>query len=253
MDDQFSDQSCVPPLTAIILAGGDSRRMGQDKALLDWQGQPLLGHMGEIALAVCQPAESGIPSARPAVWVVTPRVERYQPLLPPGCECLRERRSLPAMTVPGSGGNCSPGPLVAFAQGLAVVETEWVLLLACDLPHLSVAGLRRAAARLARQSADTLACLPAMPLAQRRKKTARLGRRLPCWEPLCGFYRRRCGGSLERAIAQGERSFQGWLAQIPVAPLRLGDPGQLKNCNTPAEWEAAQISEISTRSTLSPI
>ena len=33
------------PWTGVVLAGGRSSRMGQDKARLPWQGQPLLQHM----------------------------------------------------------------------------------------------------------------------------------------------------------------------------------------------------------------
>lgn len=33
---------------AAILAGGQSSRMGRDKALLPWQGQPLVAHIAAI-------------------------------------------------------------------------------------------------------------------------------------------------------------------------------------------------------------
>jgi len=40
--------SALPDWTGVILAGGRSTRMGRDKAMLDWHGEPLLAHMQEL-------------------------------------------------------------------------------------------------------------------------------------------------------------------------------------------------------------
>lgn len=69
-------QAPAGPLPAIglVLAGGASRRMGRDKALLPWQGRPLLEHMLALLAAAGversvvsgdRPEHDGLPDRRP--------------------------------------------------------------------------------------------------------------------------------------------------------------------------------------------
>ncbi len=190
-------------LSAIVLAGGLSSRMGRDKALIALQGVPLLQQVCDIALNCVS-----------NVYVVTPWPERYQDVLPKACRVIRE--------VPLPGETQSHGPLVGFAQGLAQVETDWVLLLACDLPQLQVKVLQDWARGLEKTAEDAIALLPRNPKG---------------WEPLCGFYRRQCLPMLNEFINQGGRAFQLWLAQYPVQELPVSDSQVLFNCNTPADLE----------------
>lgn len=187
-------------LSAIILAGGQSKRMGQDKALLMPQGTPLLQQVIQVA---GQCAEE--------VYVVTPWPERYQAIIANQCKFIQE-------TDPD-------GPLVALSQGLAQVKTDWVLVLACDLPWLQVEVLQSWVAQLVEVQEEVIACLP---------KDAR------GWQPLCGFYRQRSLPLLQEYIQQGGRSFQSWLPQYPVEVLPVRDLKMLFNCNTPADLEVIQ-------------
>ncbi|MBE7379906.1 MAG: molybdenum cofactor guanylyltransferase [Leptolyngbya sp. SIO1E4] len=190
------------PLAALILAGGLSRRMGADKALLDLAGTPMLRHTWEIAQTLT-----------PAVWVVTAWPERYQACLPASAQWILETAPLP---------NTPPsGPLVAFAQALPQVEADWVLLLPCDLPALRVEVLAQWQQALPQVPPGAIAYLPHQPQG---------------WEPLCGFYRRTCLPNLQTYVATGGRSFQQWLAQQPVQAIPNVPAEMLVNCNTPADW-----------------
>lgn len=193
-------------LAAIALAGGQSSRMGQDKALLELDGIPLLQRTYQIARQCADP-----------VYVVTPWAERYRSILPADCQFIQETWQ--------PGATQSPGPLIGFAQALPQVQTEWVLLLACDLPHLKLAVLQNWIAALENASGEAIALLPKNPQGW--------------WEPLCGFYRCHCLPELTAFIQTGGRSFQKWLANQPVQELTLADTQLLFNCNTPEEWAIA--------------
>lgn len=150
--------------------------MGQDKALIQLQGVPLLRQVCEVAL-----------NCTNKVYVVTPWPERYQTILPNACQVIRE---VPLREATKN------GPLVAFVQGLAHVETEWALLLACDLPRLRRDVLQQWTSKLATTKSDAIALLP---------------RHAKGWEPLCGFYRRQSLPLLRQFIDQGGDHFStGW-------------------------------------------
>lgn len=110
---------------AFVLAGGGSRRMGRDKALLLLDGEPMAARV----------ARAGAEAAG-RVFLVGP-AERYAHL---GFPCLEER-------FPGL------GPLSGLDAALRSGEAEWCLLLACDMP-----GLQAASLRLLLDAAENSAC-----------------------------------------------------------------------------------------------
>lgn len=196
-------------LSAIVLAGGQSSRMGQDKALLQIEGVPLLTRVCRVALHCADPVYV---VARSVGGDRAPQNHPYAALLPPSCTLVLE-----------TGEDAPPsGPLVGFAEGLSYVQTEWVLLLACDLPRLQGEVLQGWQQQLAQVAESAIALLP---------------RHAKGWEPLCGFYRRNCLPSLTAFIQAGGRSFQSWLAQHYVQVLEVEDFTLLMNCNTPEDWQ----------------
>ncbi|MCU0246889.1 MAG: molybdenum cofactor guanylyltransferase, partial [Bryobacter sp.] len=92
-----------------ILAGGASRRMGRDKALLESNGEPLLLRLARLVETVAPPCTVVAPSGR-YEHLGLPVI----PDLHPGC-----------------------GPLGGIETALSSTGAEWNLILACDMPGLS--------------------------------------------------------------------------------------------------------------------
>ena len=186
-------------LVALILAGGKSSRMGKDKALIPWQNIPMLKRVYRVASKCTE-----------KVYIITPWPEKYQHILPTECEWLTEIKT--------------EGPLVAFNQGLAQINSDWILLLGCDLPLLNLDIIQTWATQLKQLSPEILALVP---------KTSQ------GWEPLCGFYRQQIKVELKKYLERENCSFQKLLSQIPVQPLSVDIQAEkmLFNCNTPSDLE----------------
>lgn len=183
-------------IAAIVLAGGKSSRMGQDKALIKLGDRPLLNQICTLAQECAT-----------QVYVVTPWIEKYQGIIPHGCQLVPEKKD-------------SLGPVGGFILGLQYVKQEWVLLLACDLPLLTASVVKQWCLYLPTVYSETLALLP---------KSSK------GWEPLCGFYRLSCLPSLTTYWEGGGKSFQSWLSTQTVQELPIRDQQILFNCNTPED------------------
>jgi len=100
--------------TGFVVAGGRSRRMGRDKALLPWHGKTLLDHAVERLAGLCG-----------RIFVLCGREPRYQD------------RGRPVIVDPVR----DAGPLAGIVAGLRVLEDEPGLFLAVDLPQVPAALL----------------------------------------------------------------------------------------------------------------
>ncbi len=116
-------------ICAALFAGGASRRMGTDKALLPWRGSTLVRYLaGELDFFSEKLLSAQQPSLLPgADW-------RLVPDLRPGC-----------------------GPLGALESVLSAMRSDAALCVACDLPFFT-RELAERMLRALREEADCLVC-----------------------------------------------------------------------------------------------
>lgn len=106
--------NAISHVSAAVLAGGQSRRMGVDKALLQFEGVPLLKRVLEVLDEVSND-----------VFIVGSRPDYYDFGTP-----------VFADSFPGT------GPLGGIATALKHANHDFVLVVACDMPWLSADLLR---------------------------------------------------------------------------------------------------------------
>jgi molybdopterin-guanine dinucleotide biosynthesis protein A len=192
-----------------ILAGGQSRRYGEPKALVPVGGVPIIERVHSALAAVA-----------PDIVLLANEPSLFAHL------GLPTRRDVE----PGLGvlGGILTGLLWARAEG-----RPGILAVACDMPFLPVPLLRRLLEQAAGGEHDIVA-----PESESRRGV----------EPLCAYYGTGCVAPIEAALARGDRHVVGFFGEVrvervPLAEVRRhGDPETLfLNVNTPAERARADV------------
>lgn len=209
-------------VSGIILAGGKSRRMGRDKAWLEFEGVPLVVRVLERVRQLTDD-----------IVIVTNAREPFAALGVP----------LVADEVPNA------GPLAGIAAGLGAVRGDYALVVACDMPFLNV-ELCRYLVSLA-DGYDVV--IPNFPdpeadaaRANTKKDGAPRGKDLDL-HPLHAVYSQECLAPIRRALSEGDRRMVAFHADVRVrvvSPHEIAsyDPQgkSFRNLNTPDDLARAQ-------------
>ncbi len=203
----------VEQLSVLILAGGRSRRMGQDKVWLVLDGQPLIERTARRVLPV---------AAEYIFSTNTP--ERILALMA-------------ALPVPGRAVGdtyLGAGPLAGLHAGLAGAHCDLVLALAADMPFVSLDLVRH----LVEQAAGYDVVMPHVLSPHSGEATK---------EPLHALYRRSCLPAITAHLSAHDLQAFSFLPDVRVRnvqpdEMRALDPDLLSffNVNTPEDWQRAQ-------------
>ena len=203
-------------VTLALQAGGESRRMGESKALVSFKGRPLIAHMVERLM----------PAADELI-ITTNEAERLAFLLD---------------EFPDAGIRLVPdiyaerGALAGFATAFQAASNPIVAIVACDMALASAQLLAHEVSLLAETGAD--AVVPAN----------RHG-----FEPMHAVYRRDvCGAKTRELVESGHMRIRDLLDAIDVRQLTPAEVraivplgGAFANANTPEEL--AKLEELSRR------
>ncbi|MEQ1662115.1 MAG: molybdenum cofactor guanylyltransferase MobA [Thiobacillus sp.] len=182
-----------PSVAAVILAGGQGSRMGgADKGLIAYRGRPLVAWVLETLL----------PQVDTVVISANRNLDRYAEW---GCRVLPD-------TLPDF-----PGPLAGVLAALHAVETDWLLVVPCDTPHLPT----DLAARLLAAAQHNHVPLAVAADATRIHHT-------------CFIVRTDQRDALAAFLARGERAVRHWQAGLPSVQVEF-DTAAFANLNRPED------------------
>lgn len=200
-------------ITGLVLAGGLGQRMGQEKGLVQLQGQPLAWH--------------ALQRLRPQVGTLALNANRQ----------LDRYQALGVPVWPDAPADEPQGPLAGMLSGLRHCQTDWLLTVPCDVPNFPpdlAERLVRALGTPPKAVATVRAFTPddnvgATP--QRRPG--------PWRQPVFCLLHRSLADDLALWLQEGERKVGAWLSRHPLGEAVFDrpedQPTDFANVNTPAE------------------
>ncbi|MBX3298426.1 MAG: molybdenum cofactor guanylyltransferase [Acidobacteria bacterium] len=198
-------------IDGFVLAGGLSRRMGQNKAALLLGGRTLVDRAADT-----------LGSISDKVYVVG--------------NITGETTSLPLIQDHPTKSN-SRGSIVGLYTALVNAKTDWVAVLACDLPFITGELMTRMADILRHDFTPHVIAVDAIFAEQPDGRI----------QPLCGLYRRNsCLPSIKNMLSDSDWRLQRLREQLKSRVLGLAEiediPGSESlffNLNTPEEYRLA--------------
>lgn len=191
-------------LAGIILAGGRSRRMGQDKAALEWDGVPMLSKIA---------------------WTISSRCDPVLVAAPPTSQAyvdLADETDLRWVTTEKAGS----GPLGGLVEALRVAQqagADAAFVCATDMPLVDTGLIDELTDGLA-ESADVVVANDA-------------GRD----HPMAGIYRTRVADQLGELVAGGELRMVAALEALVTHRVGVSDPEWLANVDAPEDLHRLRI------------
>ncbi len=194
-------------LTAVILAGGEARRMGgQDKGLIEVNGRAM----------VCYVANALRPHVMQLFISANRNQAQYAELTQ--APIVSDQAGLTEFA------NRFEGPLAGMLAGLSVAHTDYVLFVPCDSPLISGELVQRLWQALQAESAEI--------------SVATDGKRL---QPVFALIKRSLQPSLLQFLQRGDRKIDLWFAQHRMAQVDCSDHAEFfLNINTPEERQALE-------------
>lgn len=209
-----------PNVSAIILAGGQSRRMGRDKAFLELDGKPLIAHVIERVTRVCTDA-----------MIIANDAPAYA------------RFGLPVIgdVYPGK------GSLGGIYSGLQAAHTPYVLAVACDMPFLNDALLRHLISLAPQADVIVPRARDLSSKVPHRTQRAKLLAKEIDLHPLHAVYSKNCLESIRTQLLADDLRIIGFYDMVRVRvvePEEIDqfDPQHLSffNANTPDDFGFAK-------------
>nr|WP_035717059.1 MULTISPECIES: molybdenum cofactor guanylyltransferase [Gordonia] len=207
-----SDTSVI---AALVLAGGRSRRMGSDKAALDWEGEPMLARVVRVVSQRCDPVlvVAGETSA------AFRGVDDIRDRAAPGIDSSKVH-----WVTDEQEGTGPLGGLVAGLSAAAAAGAEYAFVCATDMPLI------------APELIDELR------LGMTGSTQAVIARDAQRDHPMAGIYRTDAAAQIADLVASGERRMLGAIEALNTHRVGVSEPDWLVNVNAPEDLHRLRVS-----------